>query len=480
MKNGFLKIIVFILSALMINFSFISCNTDDDENETIIPETWEAKSGIFTLSADIEDGGVAVNDAKDAESSWLASFSSNNNEVLDPGIIADITGGTLNPIPSNDVTSNLANYPATWFENVSYKGAFGTENWAKNWTLLGTEFMSGSNNTILASESDTITDNGNGTGTVTWVKSKTYILNGLVFVNNGQILTIEAGTVIKGMPGQGENASALIIARGGKIIAEGNESEPIIFTSIDDDLKGSVSTFARGSWGGIIILGKAQLNSSPGETAIEGIPTDEPRGIYGGNDNNDDSGILKYVSIRHGGTDIGEGNEINGLTLGGVGNQTVIEFIEVISNKDDGIEFFGGTPQIKHIVVAFCADDSFDYDEGFCGKGQFWFAIQDHDEGDRIGEHDGGTDPENGTPYATPEIYNATYIGRGADAGKRIITFRDNAGGTYANSIFLSQTKGIDIELLASGECSYKRFQVQQLIVKNNIFYNVAENIIAE
>lgn len=320
-----------------------------------------------------------------------------------------------------------------------------------------------------------IEDNGDGTGTTTWTSNNVYILDGLVFVNEGQTLTIEAGTIIKGRSGQGENASALIVARGGKIIAEGTAQSPIIFTAEADDLAGSVADLDDGLWGGLIILGKAMLNTVPNEQQIEGIPQTEPRGIYGGENDDDNSGVLKYVSIRHGGTDIGEGNEINGLTLGGVGSATTIQYIEVIANKDDGIEFFGGKPNLSNILVAFCGDDSFDYDQGYRGKGQFWAAIQGFERGDRLGEHDGGTDPETGQPYATPTIYNATYLGRGDGAGKRIITFRDNAGGHYANSIFYGQEKGIDIELLAD-ECSYTRFQDEQLTLNNNIFFGISAN----
>ena len=106
------------------------------------------------------------------------------------------------------------------------------------------------------------------------------------------------------------------------------------------------------------------MNSAPGYTAIEGIPTSESRGIYGGTNDLDNSGVLKYVSIRHGGINIGSDNEINGLTLGGVGSGTTLDYIEIVSNADDGIEFFGGTAQVKHLVSAFCADDAVDYDEG--------------------------------------------------------------------------------------------------------------------
>ncbi|NNF01137.1 MAG: hypothetical protein HKN22_00490, partial [Bacteroidia bacterium] len=301
------------------------------------------------------------------------------------------------------------------------------------------------------------------------------ILDGGVFVNSGQVLTIEQGTTIKGKSGQGEEASAFIVARGAKINAVGTASEPIIFTSESDNGSNLPAT-ARGLWGGVIILGNATLNSATGETAIEGIPTSETRGLYGGNNDNDNSGTLKYVSIRHGGTDIGAGNEINGLTLGGVGSGTIIEYIEIVANNDDGIEFFGGTVNTKYLISAFCGDDAIDYDEGYRGKNQFAFVLQDPSKGDRGGEHDGGTDPEDGNPYATPTFYNATFMGRGESAGTRAITFRDNAGGKYVNSIFMNYGKGVDVEDLASGEDSKARLDAGDLQYRDNIHWNIASN----
>ena len=319
---------------------------------------------------------------------------------------------------------------------------------------------------------NTITDDGGGIGTQTWEAGKTYILDGFCFVNSGQTLTIEAGAIIKGKSGQGAEASALIVARGGKILAEGTASDPIIFTAEADDLKGSVPNDASGLWGGLIVLGNAKLNTIPAEQQIEGIPTTEPRGAYGGTNDNDNSGILKYISIRHGGTDIGDGNEINGLTLGGVGSKTEIGYIEVLSNADDGIECFGGMPNLKHILISGCKDDGLDYDQGFRGNVQFYCVL--NTDGDRCGEHDGGTNPEDGEPYAIPTIFNATYIGTG-NADARIIVFRDNAGGYYYNSLFVDCLKGgIEIEKLASGECSYSRFENGQLKVENNVFYNIS------
>ncbi len=319
----------------------------------------------------------------------------------------------------------------------------------------------------------TITDNGAGIGTRTFHADTVYLLDGFCFVNSGQTLTIEAGTIIKGKPGQGAAASALIVARSGKINATGTATKPIIFTAEADDLNGSVDLNARGLWGGVIILGKAQLNTVPTEQQIEGIPTTEPRGTYGGTNDADNSGTLTYVSIRHGGTDIGAGNEINGLTLGAVGSGTTLDYIEILSNSDDGIECFGGTPNIKHVLINNCADDGLDYDQGFRGNVQF-YCVLGADDGNRCGEHDGGTTPEDGTPYAIPTIYNVTYIGVASNTNCIAITFRDNAGGYYYNSIFANCYKGIDIEKLASGEDSYNRFLNGQLKIENNVFYDIA------
>jgi hypothetical protein len=326
----------------------------------------------------------------------------------------------------------------------------------------------------------TVESSAEGVGTVTWTKDKVYILKGFVYVNEGQTLIIEKGTIVKGSYGTGASSSALIVAQGGKIVAEGTAEEPIIFTSIADGISyneagvlvgsGNLKSTDQGLWGGVIVLGKAQTNTVPAIQNIEGIPTTEERGKYGGTDDTDNSGTLKYVSIRHGGSNIGADNEINGLTLGGVGDGTTIEHIEVYANSDDGIEFFGGTVGLKYAVVTACGDDSFDYDQGWRGKGQFWVTVQG-ENGDRGGEHDGGTNPETGMPYATPEIRNATYIGNGEG---RCVTLRDNAGGKYINSIFQGWDRGIDVEDLAGDGDSRKRLDDGDLMIKDNVFYNIS------
>jgi hypothetical protein len=319
-----------------------------------------------------------------------------------------------------------------------------------------------------------LSDDGSGTGTVTWTKENEYILEGFVFVNDGQVLTIEAGTVVHFKPGQGENASALIVSRGGKIIANGTAREPIIFTAEDDNLISPVEKNETGLWGGLIILGNAPINVEGGEASIEGIPFAEPRGIYGGVDEKDNSGVLKYVSIRHGGTNIGDGNEINGLTLGGVGSDTEIDYVEVISNEDDGVEIFGGTVNLKHIVVSGCGDDAFDYDLGWSGNGQFWLALQSNYLGDNLIEAGGGVAPVNGLPYSLPNIFNVTLIGNGNTSEGACVNFRNNAGGTIANSVILNKNQGILLEVTDAHNDSYYQWQQGNLGVKNNQFYDVA------
>ncbi len=330
-----------------------------------------------------------------------------------------------------------------------------------------------------------IKDAGEGLGTeaVTFSADTTYLLDGFVFVNSGQTLTIEAGTMIQGMPGQGENASALIVAKGATINAAGTADKPIVFTGLNDTYEGDgYLKKVRGLWGGVIILGNATTNNSA-QKRIEGIPSTEPRGVYGPADggtgaDDDNSGTFTYVSIRHGGTNIGDGNEINGLSLGCVGSGTTLENIEILSNMDDGIEFFGGAPNVKKAVVAFVGDDSYDYDEGFHGKGQFWVALQDEETGDRCAEQDGGTgDDEAAEPFAKPMIYNATYMGHGG----KLMIFRDNAGGTYANSVFAETGTGIRIEYRDDkGACSWDRFAAGDLVIKDNIFQNVAGEVVAD
>lgn len=252
----------------------------------------------------------------------------------------------------------------------------------------------------------------------TWTKDNVYQLGGRITVLDGVTLTIEAGTIIKGEAGTGANATALLVARGGMLMAEGTAALPIIFTSVADEItpaQVAAGNFAspnldsetNGLWGGVIVLGHAPISASSNEVAIEGIPTTDSNGLYGGTDAADNSGVLKYISIRHGGANIGAGNEINGLTLGGVGTGTVIENIEIVSNQDDGIEWFGGTVNVKNVVVWNVGDDALDTDQSWAGTVENFVIVHpaghcfelDGPEGSMVAGHT----IKNGVVYASGE-----------------------------------------------------------------------------
>jgi len=260
----------------------------------------------------------------------------------------------------------------------------------------------------------------------TWYSDTIYQLAGRIAVEDGATLTIEPGTIIKGEAGTGANATALLIARGGKLVAEGTAAAPIIFTSVADEISQAdieAGNFAspnldptiNGLWGGVIILGKAPISPKPDATGevtevqIEGIPTSDPNGLYGGINTHDNSGILSHVSIRHGGANIGSGNEINGLTLGGVGFGTSINNIEIVANQDDGIEWFGGTVNTSYVVVWNCGDDGIDTDQSWAGDLDNFVVIS---PAGHCFELDG---PEGSYENGHNISYGDIYVGTGQD-----------------------------------------------------------------
>ena len=300
----------------------------------------------------------------------------------------------------------------------------------------------------------------NITENTTWETGNTYVLGGRIAVVSGVTLTIEPGVVIKGEAGTGANATALVIARGATLIAEGTATQPIIFTSIADEIEpGQIASpnldpDLNGLWGGLIILGNAPISADAASVQIEGIPASDQNGLYGGTNAADNSGTIKYVSIRHGGANIGEGNEINGLTLGGVGNGTIIENIEVVANQDDGIEFFGGTVNVKNLVIWNAGDDAVDTDQSWAGTLDNFIVIAGNDT-DHTLEIDG---PE-GTMLAGHTVKNGSI--KGSDAAE-LGDFRDGARGSFQNIYFFNFPNPADTDgrgdLSLSGDASIANF----------------------
>lgn len=352
----------------------------------------------------------------------------------------------------------------------------------------------------------------------TWTANNEYFLTDRVFIPDGITLTIEPGTKIyasindNGTPASktDDKVGSLIAVRGGRLVADGTASSPIVFTSVreweaanivdspfdPDAIAGPAPTKAdAGQWGGVILLGNAYINHLDGTTGnvlgfaqIEGFvpaatPSDDGDTVpdasqYGFKatgpyvrDDADDSGVLRYVSIRHGGYEFANGREINGLTLGGVGAGTVIDHIEVFANSDDGIEFFGGTVSASHLALAYNQDDNFDFDSGYTGTLQFIFSIADPGLADGGFEADGIEGAPStqaaydaafsnlaaktlnaGVTLSKPMIYNATIVGPGrsntfspiaantgqvlTEKGNHGLIYDDYFNGEIYNSVF--------------------------------------------
>ncbi|WP_439153312.1 hypothetical protein [Winogradskyella sp.] len=284
----------------------------------------------------------------------------------------------------------------------------------------------------------------------TWTSDNIYQLNQKVVVGDGVTLTINPGTIIKGSAGTGSLASALIVARGGTLNAQGTADQPIIFTSTSDNITcgqtagTNLDQDDRGLWGGLILLGNAPCSFSGDipEAQIEGIPADDTFGLYGGTDPEDSSGALSYISIRHGGALIGEGNEINGLTLGGVGRGTLIDNIEVVANVDDGIEFFGGTVDASNLLVWAQGDDAIDIDQAYSGIVDNAVVVL----GD-ISDHAFEIDGPEGTLNGAFTLRNATIIGNSVTSNGEYADYRSNAQGLTENIYAFGFPDGKDVEL---------------------------------
>ena len=239
---------------------------------------------------------------------------------------------------------------------------------------------------------------GEVTGAETWENSRYYVLRGAVFVRNGATLTIQAGTRIVGESG---SVGTLIIDRGGRLMANGTAAQPIVFTS--DQRPGSRN---RGDWGGIIVNGRAPINLEGGEGAGEG-----DTGVYGGTDANDNSGVFRYLRVEFSGVEFSPDNELNGIAFQGVGRGTTVDYVQAHMSRDDAIEFFGGTVDMKHAVMSNAADDSLDWTFGWTGRVQFAAVHHRGDDADNGIEADGNEFNNNALPRSNPQIYNITLCG---------------------------------------------------------------------
>jgi hypothetical protein len=302
---------------------------------------------------------------------------------------------------------------------------------------------------------------GTFTEDVTITAGTPYLLRGGVFVGNDQdetILTIEPGAEIHG---ESSTWGMLVVRRNSKIMAEGTASDPIVMTS--DKPVGSRN---RADWGGLIINGKAPLNTG-NEAFGEG-----GTGYYGGNAPNDGSGILQYTRVEFAGREISPENELNGIAFQGVGSGTQVDHIQVHMNLDDGVEFFGGTCNIKYVLLTGIGDDCFDWTDGWTGKAQYIVAQQYGDAGDQGFESDNNGEDNTATPFSNPTIMNVTLVGAPGSSDSDIgMLLREGTKAKIYNGIVMGFGDfGLDID----HQQTFDNVASGELIVDNFIFYNNA------
>lgn len=269
------------------------------------------------------------------------------------------------------------------------------------------------------------------TENVTLETGKTYTLNGGVHVKSGATLTIQPGVTIVAQ--HDETVDYILIEQGAKIDAQGTAAQPIVMTSEKKE---------AGAWGGLHICGYAHTNNGSGKSEIGNAP-------YGGNNDADNSGTLKYIRLEYTGYAFDEEHEANGVSFYGVGNGTTVEHLQAYQGSDDGFEFFGGSVNVKYMVVTSCSDDSFDWTEGWNGKAQFLVAYQEGESSlgyacDCLMECDNNGTNNAATPVAHPTIANATLIGNGGDA--QGVRLRAGTQVELYNTIITGKGKPLTVE----------------------------------
>ena len=344
---------------------------------------------------------------------------------------------------------------------------------------------------VIVEGPSTETPGGTATGVVevtgeisantTWSASKIYLLKGFVFVSNGATLTIEPGTIIKG---DKATKGTLIVTRGAKINATGTVDKPIVFTS-------ALASGARsqGDWGGVILLGKAPVNQGT-DVKIEGglvQPTGKDEKLYiyyGGTDAADNSGTMKYVRIEYAGIAYSVDNEINGLTMGGVGNGTTLDYIQVYRSGDDAFEWFGGTVNAKHLLAIGTWDDDFDTDFGYAGNVQFALAqrvstVADQSQSNGFESDNNGTGTDQ-TPKTSAVFSNVTVLGPIKAAGGAFnanffhgAQIRRNSSISILNSVIAGFPIGlyIDDTKVVTANSTSANFTSGNMVIANNLIY---------
>ncbi len=457
-----------------------SVTVDNAKNGKIVMQNsvMACSNGENFKNAKAADGSVLLDLA-----TWFTDEPSNS---ISTSILIDENGmpNSNSPLIAAGAGQDVANTQDAFFDSVDYIGAFdGSNDWRQGWAFgfgggvvtaqaevqgcpTGTTAISSYNGSTTTCEIS-----GRITSDLTLTANNVYALNGAVFVGNDKAdsatLTIEAGTTIYGRSG----SDYLVVSRDSEIHANGSASAPITFTS-QQDMMGEAT--GAGQWGGIVLLGNAKSNKCPSDGSdcalqVEGV---EDGAVFGGTDDADSSGVLRYVVVKHAGYEIAPDNELNGITFAGIGSGTKVEFIQIHENADDGIELFGGTVNLKYVVLTSNQDDSVDWDNGYRGNMQYVLVKQDPADGhaNRGIEADNDGSTPNKLPQSNPTIANMTIIGNSfdtADTDSEGIYLREGTKAQLHNFV-VTNAAGECLELEAG--LTVDQAKAGETVITNSVF----------
>ncbi len=357
----------------------------------------------------------------------------------------------------------------SFFDTVAYIGAFGpsettTSNWASGWTfgLFDTSALTCPSGTTSTGETlagvKVCRMPSNVTSDMTLVAGLNYEMVGPVFIGADRggdpasplasgvaaILTVEAGTTLFGTSG----SDYIVVTRGSQLRSNGTAARPVVYTS-RSDLAGTVGVNTRNEWGGLVINGRAPINACSSSTATGGTAGcnkegEGSSGLFGGSSSTDDSGNIYYSRVMYAGFRVNNENELNGIAFQGVGSETEVDYVQVHNNSDDGIEFFGGTVNAKHLVLTGNEDDSLDWTDGWTGKVQF-VIVQHSNSGDNGFEMDNRGGSNDRLPRSNPTLSNLTLIGSSGSSGRGLL-YREGTNGRILNGIVSGFPTCLDID----------------------------------
>ena len=377
-----------------------------------------------------------------------------NNSVGSPTL-----SGFVNGVEENAVTATDPSAVDSFFDSVDYIGAVRSADSADNWTL-GWSYGINPDATCPSGTTDTGAGGcileGTYTGNIRLVAGLDYFLRGRVTIgedvggdaaNPDTAASTGALTIDAGVQVMGEDATSfLVVSRGSQLFANGTADAPVVFTATDPETRNLDTDTSL--WGGLVINGRATLNRGCTEGSFCELEGEADSGLYGGNDDTDNSGNLIYTRVEYAGNPITSDDELNGIAFQGVGNGTTVDFVQVHNGADDGVEFFGGTVNVRHLVVTGADDDHIDWTNGWRGKMQYAVVVGNANQpsADQGIEADSNSSDNDATPRAQPLISNITLVGAQPDGTDIGILLREGTGARIYNSVVTNWEDCLDID----------------------------------